>query len=69
MIEGSGVTLLIVRMATRRRLGVMNTEGATNRGRMGKSDESESEESPECDSDYESLSVGSFDTFCEIFLR
>jgi hypothetical protein len=43
----------------------MTTEGATNRGRGGKSDDPESEEIPECESDFESLSV----EFREIFFR
>ncbi len=46
----------------------MTTEGATNLGRGGNSDDPEIEEIPECESDLESLSVGCFDTFCEIFL-
>jgi hypothetical protein len=43
----------------------MTTEGATNRGRGGKSDDPDSEETPECESDFESLSA----EFCEIFFR
>ncbi len=43
----------------------MTTEGATNRGRWGNSDDPESEETPECESDFESLPV----EFCEIFFR
>ncbi len=47
----------------------MTTEGATNRGRGGKSDEPDSEEIPECESSFESLSVGYLDTFCETLFR
>ncbi len=43
----------------------MTTEGATNRVRGGKSDDPESKEIPECESAFESLSVG----FCETFFR
>ncbi len=43
----------------------MTTEGATNRGRGGRSDDPESEEIPECEPDFESLSAES----CEIFFR
>ncbi len=43
----------------------MTTEGATNRGRGGNSDDPESDEIPECESDFESLSAG----FCVLFLR
>ncbi len=43
--------------------------GATNRGRGGKADDPDSEKIPECESDFHSLSVGSFDIFCETFFR
>ncbi len=43
----------------------MTNEVATNRGRGGNSDDPESEETPECESDFESLSLG----FCVIFFQ
>jgi hypothetical protein len=47
----------------------MTTEDANNNLQGGNSDDPESDEIPECESDFESLSMGSFETFCETFLR